>query len=609
MEKIESLVENLIKYNDAYRKGTPLVSDLEYDRLLEKLQKLAPGHSFLTRVEPEKFLDKKQIRHPVPMLSTEKAYTKDDLVRFVSRVKKEAAEIGISSINFIATPKLDGLAARDDGEVFVTRGNGETGYEISSALKKGVLIKGGKRGCGLGEIVISSSYFDEHLKDNFEHPRNMVVGIISSDTLNKYAKEALEDEAVFFVPYAVLERWKGGGDEFLTHMNQIIEDLSEKTDYPMDGMVLEVVEEEVKRYMGATAHHYRWQIAVKKKGETALAVVEDIQWQVGRTGSITPVLQIRPVVLSGATIRRVTAHNAGIVKKKHIGINAEIEVIRSGEVIPKIENIIKESENLNIPDLCPVCGSKLEWNNDFLKCVNPSCKAQKEQAISHWFKTLDNADWFGIKTIIKLVNSGYDSLEKIYAMKEKDFEGCGFGPVQSKNLSEAIEKSKNQPVDDWRFLAAFGIPDLGKGDSRKLLAHFKIDDISDLKPEDIVKIHGFGAITSKSIAMGLEKLRGRMDNMFSMDFNIIKSSVLSKTVNLQHPVALKHIVFTGKMEKGSREDMQAQARKSGAMVQTSVNSKTDFLVCGENVGKKKLEKAQKFGVKIISETDYLNMLK
>ena len=606
MEKIESLVEKLIKYNDAYRKGNPLVSDLEYDRLLEKLQKLSPDHSFLTRVEPERFLGKKQIRHPVPMLSTEKAYTKDDLARFVSRVKKEAAEIGISSINFIATPKLDGLAARDDGKVLVTRGNGETGYEISSALKKGVLIKGG-RGRDLGEIVVSRSYFDEHLKDKFEHPRNMVVGIISSDILNKYAKEALEDEAVCFVPYAVLERWKGSGDEFLSDINQIAEDLSEKTDYPMDGMVVEVVEEEVKRYMGATAHHYRWQIAVKKKGDTALTIVEDIYWQVGRTGNITPVLQIRPVKLSGATIRRVTAHNAGIIKKKHIGINAEIEVIRSGEVIPKIENIIKGSENLNIPDLCPVCGSKLEWNNDFLKCVNPSCKAQKEQTISHWFKTLDNADWFGIKTIIKLVNSGYDTLEKIYGMEEKDFAGCGFGPVLSKNLAEAIERSKTQPVDDWRFLAAFGIPDLGKGDSRKLLAHFKIDDIPDLKPEDIVKIHGFGAITSKSIAGGIEKLRGKMDNMFSMGFNIIKSSVLSEAVKSGNPVALKHIVFTGKMKHGSREDMQAKARKSGAMVQTSVNSKTDFLVCGENVGRKKMEKAQKFGVKVILEADYLSM--
>lgn len=322
MENIEDLVEILKKYNEAYRKGKPLVSDLEYDRLLENLRELSPYHPFLLSVEPEKFDTKKEVRHPVPMLSTEKTYTKDGLEKFIARVDKAANEIGIADISFSVTPKLDGLAGRDDGAMLATRGNGETGYDISNSFNKGIIPDGG-RGLGLGELVIVTSYFEEHLSNEFEHPRNMVVGIISSDTLNEFAKKALQDNMVHFVPYSVLPKWTGSAGELLENIEQITKDLTAKTDYPIDGMVAEVTNEDVKNHMGATAHHYRWQIAIKTKGETAITTVEGIKWQVGRTGNITPVLKIRPVYLSGATIRNVTAHHAGLIQKKHIGAGAK----------------------------------------------------------------------------------------------------------------------------------------------------------------------------------------------------------------------------------------------------------------------------------------------
>jgi len=186
METRDDLVEKLKRYNEAYRGGSSLISDFEYDRLVEELRNLSPNHPFLQSIEPEKFDSKKEVRHPVPMLSTEKAYSKAQLQRFVNRVKKEADEIGVKNISYRVTPKLDGVAARDDGDVFVSRGNGEVGYEISSAFEKGV-ISLEARGRGLGEIVISKSYFEKHLANNFEHPRNMVVGIITSDTLNDFA--------------------------------------------------------------------------------------------------------------------------------------------------------------------------------------------------------------------------------------------------------------------------------------------------------------------------------------------------------------------------------------------------------------------------------------
>ena len=607
MKNTETLVKSLKKYNEAYRNGKPLVSDHEYDSLVEKLKELDPDNPFLQSVEPEKFRGKKEIRHPAAMLSTEKVYTEIELERFVKRVKKEAGEIGIKEITFKVTAKLDGLAGRDDGKIFTTRGNGEVGYEISSAFEKGVIPVGG-RGLGIGEIVIVKSYFNEHLSDQFEHPRNMVVGIISSDKLNEFAKKALEDKMVVFVPYARLPAWEGSGDELLKYTGKIISDLVSRTDYPTDGVVAETTDDDVKKHMGATAHHYRWQVAIKKKGETALTVVEGITWQVGRTGNITPVLEVRPTHLSGATIRRVTGHHAGLIQKRHVGIGSEIEIIRSGEVIPKLEKVIRTSGRFTIPKKCPACGIILEWNKDFLKCNNPSCKAKIEQGISHWFKTLGNADWFGIKTIQKLVNSDYDCLEIIYAMTIDDFIDIGFGPVQSKNLADAIDISKSKSVEDWRFLAAFGISDLGSGDSRKLLSHIRFEDLLNAKAEDIEKIHGFGSITSRSITTGIDRIKDTINHMLSLGFNLEKT-VPANDVKFSESLFFgKGIVFTGKMKRGTREEMQAAARKLGAKVQSSVSGNTQYLVCGENAGQNKIAKAKKSGARVISEGEYFDMI-
>ncbi len=602
----DRLVERLAEYNAAYRSGAPLVSDAQYDLLVAQLRELAPDHPFLQRVEPETFGGKREVRHPSPMLSTEKAYTPEELERFVTRVTKEAGEIGVSEIRFRVTPKLDGLAGRDDGTVFATRGNGEVGYEVSSAFAKGMVPLGG-RGRGVGEMVIRQSYFAENLAGKFEHPRNLVVGIVSSDTVNEFAKQALADGVVHFVPYSGLPSWEGSGAELLARMDALTDELSARVDYPLDGMVVEVLDEDVRRSMGATSHHYRWQIAVKRKGETALTRVEEVVWQVGRTGKITPVLLIEPVNLSGATIRRVTGHNAGLVQKKGLGPGAEVEIIRSGEVIPKIEDVLVAA-HVDLPEVCPSCGTGLVRENDFLICRNEHCPDQTVQTIEHWFKTLGNADWFGRKTVEKLVASGYDSLEKVYELGEDEFRTMGFGPVQSANLAEAVYLSRTREVEDWRFLAALGIEDLGKGDSRKLLEAFPLESLPDLTQDKIEALHGFGAITAQSIVRGLERLGPTLRHLLALDFHIIRSGAARVPSAMESPLAGKHVVFTGKMARGSREDMQEQARALGALVQSAVNAKTDFLICGASVGATKMAKAQATGAAILTEDEYLRFV-
>lgn len=605
---IDKLVQLLETYNRAYRNGQPQVSDADYDRLVERLREVDPGHPYLSTVEPEQLLGRKEVRHPIPMLSTEKAYTPEQLQRYVNRVLKAAREIGIRhQVLFRVTPKLDGLAGRDDGEIFASRGNGIMGYEISSAFDKGVLPIGG-RGQGLGEIVAVQSHFDTHLADKFEHPRNMVVGIISSDTLNPDAERALREGKVHFVPYTQLPFWQGDGERLLTDVDAISDRLMAQTDYPLDGVVVDVVDDQLKTHMGATAHHYRWQIAVKRKGETAETTVEQIHWQVGRTGNVTPVLEVSPVVLSGATIRRVTAHNAGMVSSRRIGPGSRIEIIRSGEVIPKLEQVLVEASRVEVPEICPVCDQSLSWRGDFLRCTNRQCPAKMKQRISHWFKTLANADWFGIKTIQKIVAGGFDSLEKIYAMTEEDFLSLGFGPVQSKNLAEALTTSRSKEIEDWRFLAAFGIPDLGVGDSRRLLQHIPLVELIGISSEAIAQIDGFGAVTGSSIARGIGRQAETIAHMLGLGFNLERTALLLEQETIESPISGKKIVFSGKMESGSREEMQARARDLGALVQTAVSGATDMLVCGSRVGASKRDKAARLGITIITEEAYRKMI-
>lgn len=698
---IEALVQRLEQYNAAYRNGRPMVSDTEYDRFVEQLREISPGHPFLRTVEPEEFSGKKKIQHPDPMLSTEKAYTEEDLRRFVLRVEKAAGLAGADAVRFRITAKLDGLAGRDDGHLLVTRGDGRWGYDITNAYEKGVVPVGG-RGGGLGEIVIVKSYFDAHLSSVFEHPRNLVVGIISSDQVNEQARRALEDQAVHFVAYSTMAGQVCSAEELVSNTAGISEAVLDGVDYPVDGLVVEVTDVAVRRAMGRTAHHYRWQIAIKTRGETASTTVVHVTWQIGRTGNVTPVMTVVPVPLSGATIGRVTAHNAGMIERHRIGPGAEIEIIRSGEVIPKLERVLSPAAETSLPSSCPSCGTGLIRQNDFLRCPNTEgCRDQAIQRIRYWFHTLGNADWFGQKTVEKLVDAGFSTLERIYDMNAADYEGLGFGPVQSANLEAATRLSRTQIIEDWRFLAAFGIPDLGLGDSRNLLRVFPLEILPHVSPEQIARIRGFGERTGNQIAEGLLSRRKMISHMLVRNFLLERTRprmadfilalglmagidrieglsqkekktktealagilagrlslealaagdeaavlmacggdravcdlVMTEANTLADSLAVvaglplewirpaeipntgrasaisgKRIVFTGKMQRGSRQEMMRLAEGMGAVVQTAVSGNTDLLVCGEKVGDKKMEKARSAGVRILSESEYLQMI-
>ncbi len=608
-ETIQNLADQLARCNAAYREGEPLVSDQVYDELLERLRELAPEHPFLARVEPEEFGGKQKIKHPQPMRSIQKAYTRKDLELFVARVEKAAAEINGLELSYQATAKLDGVAGRDDGGRLVTRGDGIYGFDVTDAFARGVVAVGG-RGGGLGEIVMESAYFDAHLARQFKHPRNLVVGIIKADTVNEAAQQALADGAVKFVAYERLPRWQGSGPELVENIETIYQELLAEIDYPADGIVAQVQDERLKNHMGATDHHYKWQIAFKKKGERAQSLVREVIWQVGRTGNITPVLKIDPVTLSGATIRRVTGHHAGMIRDMQVGSGARIELIRSGEVIPKLEKVLAPSAEVQIETRCPSCRTPLDWRGDFLRCPNHAgCFCQIVQRIRYWFHILGNADWFGIKTVEKLVFGGLDSLEALYSETLHHgtffFEAMGFGAVQAQNLAEAVELSRSAPIEDWRFLAALGVPSLGVGESRKLLRQFSLEELFSVTWEEIAALQSFGEIKGRAITEGLAAVKDTYGYLAGLGFNLLATPLAAETGPPgATPLKGQGIVFTGKMVRGTRSEMQELARGLGARVQSSVSGATDILVCGEKVGAKKLEKARALGVHIISEEEF-----
>jgi DNA ligase (NAD+) len=606
------IVELLEAFNILYRSGEPLISDQEYDFVyLEELRRRRPEHPFLHQVEPEALVGVKTVALPARMLSTEKAYSFEDIEKWWKRVEKAAEECGIdfSSLLLRATPKLDGYAAFDDGTQLYTRGDGRRGTDITRAFERGLQVAGGgQRGLGPGEIVVSRSYFIEVLAEHFDNSRNFQASLIKEKELEPPAAEAIRRQKAVFFPFALLPDWQGPWQDLADGFEEITGRLWEIVDYDIDGIVIEILDLELREFMGATRHHHRWQIAYKKNTETAEVTVLQVIPQTSRSGRVNPVAELEPVRLSGALIRRASVHHYNMVKQMGVGAGARIRLSRSGEVIPKIEEVL-EPVAPDIPSVCPSCGTELVWENDYLLCVNNmQCPAQITHAIEHFFKTLGNIDGFGPSSINKIYEGGYQRIIDIYRLGEQDFISLGFGAKQSRNMVEQLLRSRLEPIEDWRFLAAFGVYRMGMGNCEKLLGYCKLEQIFELGEQDFISIKGFGEKSAHAIFSGIQAIREIFSSLYNLEFNLLVTPLAGDIQNAKSPLAEKVVVFTGTMQQGSREDMKKQARALGAKIGTSVTGKTDLLVCGTKVGAAKLKKAESLGLQILSEKDYLQLL-
>jgi DNA ligase (NAD+) len=599
--------------NQRYRDGNPIISDEDYDFVFNpELSKRLPDHSFLQKIEAEnEGFSEEKIKLPQKMLSTDKAYSWEEINKWLDRVSKFSSEIDypLADIQIKGTAKLDGFAGYDDGSKLYTRGDGNKGSDISRVFARGLgIFNNSERGQGPGEIVVKRSYFEKHLSNNFEYPRNFQASLIKEKELDSLAIEAISNKAALFVPFTQLPQWLGSIEEFSNQFLDIVGQLESGVDFDIDGVVFEIVNPELKDYMGSNRKFHRWQIAFKENKEKAQVKVISVTAQVGRTGKITPVAELEPTQLSGATIYRASGHHYGLVKEQGLGAGSVIELTRSGLVIPKINKVLKTAE-VDIPSNCPSCGYKLSWDSDFLMCFNhEKCPEQIMGKIIYFFRILANNDGFGQATIQKLYAEGIHRVSDIYLLNEAKLMSMGFGEKTSHNLINQLIRSRKESIEDWRFLAAFGVQRLGMGNCENLLRNYSVEKIFDLSVKDISNINGFAEITAELIFDGLTLIKPQYEVLISGGFKLEHTLLNTELNQSNSPFNSKTIVFTGTMSE-SRAKLQKQAKAFGANVGKSVSSKTDFLIIGENVGQSKIKDAKTHQVDLLTEAEYLKLLK
>jgi DNA ligase (NAD+) len=599
--------------NVAYEEGSPLISDYLYDRVFAFFEREYPDSDLVTKIRSDEMENDnlEKVKHSSPMLSTEKAYTKKEIDSWLKKVADEASEIGldINEVTFSITPKLDGLAGRHEGGVLATRGDGVEGFNVSHVYDIGVKPLNGIKD-GNGELVLSKKYFEKELQDQFSHPRNVMVGIVKSDTLTEVSLKTLSDGAAYFIRYEELPTIKLTYSE-IKDLNEaypfFIEELILKNDFefPIDGFVVVVDNKELSDYMGYNSHHYHSVLALKEHGEVKEVEVLGIILQIGRTGRITPVILIEPTLLSGAMVSRVTGHNLALLEKQGIGKGAIIKVVRSGEVIPYVVGVVKPVES-NIAKECPCCGGEITQVSDSVfECLNTSsCPAQLINSIVYHFKTLDIKN-FGGKTVEKITESGkVKTISDVYSLTKSDYQEMGFGERQSEVLIESIDEIKGKEVEPAKLLASFGVRGLGNRASKSVLNFFELKEFVLRTPsvEEISSIENFGEKTAQAIYKGIQNIKH--------DFiRVMESGIkpIEKTVNKDSVIYGKSIIFTGTMLNKGRKEMETEAETLGANIQKSVTKKTDILIYGEKAGSK-LQKAEKLGIKCLSEDEYISLI-
>lgn len=617
---IDELITLAESFNSSYRSGEPLISDWDYDHVvLAAIERHDPEHPFLNTVEDEgddSVAEGKVVTLPARMLSTTKAYGIEPIQAWINRLQKAATEINmaVDEINLRITPKLDGFASYDDGQKMYTRGNGIRGTDISYIVEHGLKrYRDAERGLGAGEIVIDPQYFEDNLAGAFLNTRNVIAGVLR-ETPEPLVQKAINEGGVVFAPFSSLDAIECSIETFNDSFDALVEQAKESVDFDIDGIIIEATNDQLKTHMGATQKAHRWMIALKENEAPVSIPVLSVTPQTSRKGRVVPVLELEPTQVTGVTVSRVTGHNYSNINNLSIGAGAVIKLVRSGLVIPKIVGVEKTGEP-DLPSHCPSCNEPLSWGNEEdgtemdLICENTeSCPAQAQKRLLHWFTTIENIDGFGPSTIQTLTNAGVNSVPEIYAMSADDFARLGFGQKTSENLVKELQRSRSEAVEDYRFLAAFGIKSLGKSMSETILSHHKLEDIFSLSPEDLITIDKVGEKKANFISTGLKHIEEVYRSLKAFNFNLIETPLASEKEALDNPITGKTIVFTGTMSQKSRSVMTKEAKALGATVGGSVTSNTDYLVVGEKVGAAKTNAAKKHGTVILSEQDYYNLL-
>ncbi|TET78717.1 MAG: NAD-dependent DNA ligase LigA [Candidatus Cloacimonadota bacterium] len=652
--KIEKLRDEINYHNYRYYVlNDPVISDTDYDILIKELKELENKYpELITPTSPTQRIGDElvggfpTVTHSVPMLSLENTYSEEELREFDKRIAKTLLT---EKYEYVVELKIDGFAVSleyRNGELMrgSTRGNGTVGDEITQNLRTInsiplKLITKDKKLIDIevrGEVFMSRTVFDrlnrereKNGKPLFANPRNAAAGSIKNMDPRVVAKRKLDifvHTAVelhhFKSHYSAIETLKDIGFK-VTPVLEVAKDIDEvleicktwqfKRDtllYDIDGMVVKINNFEQHKKLGETIKSLRWAFSYKFPAEQAVTKIKDIVLSVGRTGTVTPIALLDPVKLSGSTVSRSTLHNQDEIKRKDIRIGDYVIVEKGGEVIPKVVKVVTEKrtgkeKKLKMPENCPVCGSELVQSKDevAIRCINLSCPAQVKGSIQHFAsRSAMDIEGLGYVLVEQLVEEGLvKNFADIYSLKFDDLVNLErMGKKSSENLLDAIEKSKERGLAMLIF--AIGIRHVGIKAARILASAFQtMDKLISASFEDLESLEEIGPVIAESIVNFL-KNRENIKVIENLKANGVKMKLMNK-VRVETFLSGKIFVLTGVLKDYTRERAQKLIESLGGRVTSSVSSKTDYVVYGENPGSK-FEKAKALGVKLINEEKF-----
>jgi DNA ligase (NAD+) len=672
-DNVEEL-RNILRFHEHryYVESDPLITDGEYDTIFKKLEKFeAANPSLITKDSPTQRVGKgliknfPKVQHLVPMLSLDNSYNADDLLDFDRKVRELSS---IENIEYCIEPKFDGasisLVYENDTLLRgITRGDGEVGDEITANIHqiRSVPINAKLSSYGIeqieirGEVLINKNNFAKYNEGLIEeglppmaNPRNAAAGTLRMKDSAVVSKRNLEAFLYHVSYYSVSNKQLAEGNQPIpkTHsgflemlwllgfkspkkemkvtfgISEVIKYINEfesgrdALPYEIDGMVIKVNDIALQDKLGMTSHHPRWAIAFKFKARQATSKLLGVEFQLGRTGAVTPVAKIAAAQVGGVTVTSISIHNEDYIKEKDLKIGDSILIERSGDVIPQIVKSLAElrtgeETEIEFPTNCPVCNDVLvrPEGEAVWRCVNINCEAQVVERIIH-FVSKDAMDIksFGDANVRKFYAMGIiKDVPSIYDLKPEMFANIeGFGAKSVTNLMEAIEASKQQPLH--RLIYGLGIRYVGENTAKTLVR--SIDDIFELATkniDDLKQMDDVGVKVADSIT-AFFKNEDNIDMLKRLqDVGLQMKSM--KKENVEGGLSGQTFLFTGTLNKLKRNDAEAMAEAKGGKILSGVSSKLNYLVVGEDAGSK-LEKAKKIQtINIISEDDFIELVK
>ncbi|MCV6624608.1 MAG: NAD-dependent DNA ligase LigA [Cellvibrionaceae bacterium] len=659
IQQVTSLVEKLLKYNhEYYVLDSPSIPDAEYDRLFRQLQAIEAEHPALIQADSPTqrvggiALDSfSQVQHEVPMLSLDNAFDEEEMRDFNRRVQERLKTT--AAIEYGCEPKLDGIAVSllyRDGVLVrgATRGDGSTGEDITQNVKTIGSIPLRLQGHDFpevlevrGEIYMPKAGFAklnqqaaERGEKTFANPRNAAAGSLRQLDSKITATRPLQ-MCAYGVGHIVLGQGKALPDTHTGILQQLqawgflinaemavandieacidyYQKLGTKRDdlaYDIDGIVFKVNATELQQRLGFVSRAPRWAIAYKFPAQEELTVLQEVEFQVGRTGAVTPVARLKPVFVGGVTVSNATLHNRDEVERLGVMVGDTVIIRRAGDVIPQVVAVVPErrpedAKAIEFPSQCPVCQSPVvvEEGEVVARCSGGLiCGAQRKEAIKHFVsrKALD-VDGLGDKLVEQLVEQGLvESIADLFQLQHQQVAGLErMGDKSASNLLAALEASKSTSLP--KFLFALGIRQVGEATARNLAQHFgKLEAIVAADEEALVEVADVGPI-----------MAGFIRSFFADQRNLDQITRLCEAglnwpdiqVKAQHqlPLAGQTYVLTGTLETLSRNDAKAALQELGAKVAGSVSAKTSVLVAGPGAGSK-LKKAQDLEIEIMDE--------